>query len=120
MRGRGLVVNRKGIIFIGLILFLSCKNEERVQKLSQNEMVRILSQIYIAEEKVNRLGLPRDSAEFVFDKMKDRVFKEFSTTDSAFKASLDYYWNHPDEMETTYSALVDSLNLKEQSLIIKE
>lgn len=82
--------------------------------LSQAEMVNALTEIYITEEKINRLALTRDSADVVFDFMAGRVFEKIETEDSIFRISYDYYMDHPKEMELIYTALVDSLQLKEQ------
>jgi hypothetical protein len=102
--------------FLGL--FFSCAKPERPEGiLSQPEMVAALTDIYIAEEKVNRLGLVRDSAERVFDSLRARVFKRLSYPDSVFKKSLDYYTDRPKEMEMIYTALVDSLQLREQRVL---
>lgn len=77
-------------------------------------MVSTLTDIYMVEEKVNRLGLVRDSAEKVFDSLRVRVFRNSPYPDSVFKRSLDYYTDRPKEMEMIYTALVDSLQLREQ------
>jgi hypothetical protein len=77
-------------------------------------MVRTLTEIYVVEEKVNRLGLIRDSSEKVFDSLRVRVFRNMPYPDSVFKRSLDYYTDRPKEMEVIYTALVDSLQLREQ------
>ena len=77
-------------------------------------MVRVMEEIYIAEEKVNQLVLARDSANEVFSVMGAKVFENAALTDSVFKKSFDYYMERPQEMELIYTALVDSLQLREQ------
>jgi hypothetical protein len=96
-------------------LLLSCERSARPEGiLSHTEMVRTLTEIYVVEEKVNRLGLIRDSSEKVFDSLRARIFRNMSYPDSVFKRSLDYYTDRPKEMEVIYTALVDSLQLREQ------
>ena len=46
--------------------------------------------------------------------MLPKVFAESGVTDSVFKKSFDYYMERPAEMEQIYTALVDTLQLKEQ------
>jgi hypothetical protein len=99
------------------IILLSCGNDNEAKPvLSHDEMVGALAEIYIAEQKVNRLGIPRDSAEREFARFKTTIFKKVGTSDSVFKRSFDYYMDRPKEMEQIYTALVDSLSLLEQRL----
>ena len=82
--------------------------------LSKQEMVKIMEELYIAEEKVNHLALSRDSASQVFSVLKARVFQNAALSDTLFKKSFDYYMERPKELELIYSALVDTLQLREQ------
>ena len=82
--------------------------------LSKQEMVKIMEELYIAEEKVNHLALSRDSASQVFSVLKARVFQNAALSDTLFKKSFDYYMERPKELEMIYSALVDTLQLREQ------
>lgn len=77
-------------------------------------MVEIMEDLYIAEEKVNYLALSRDSAVAVAALMENKVFEKAAISDSLFRKSFDYYMERPREMELIYTALVDSLQLKEQ------
>src|SRR4051812_3512355 len=105
-------------IFTGILLLLfSCgekKNTIPAGILSKEDMVKTLAEVYIAEEKVNRLALPRDSAEAVFEYLQEKVFNKTGVVDSVFKQSYNYYMDHPADMELIYTALVDSLQIKEQ------
>lgn len=92
----------------------SCGEKKPQGILTQAAMVRIMEDIYIAEEKVNNLALSRDSAKIVFEAMGDKVFANAAVSDSVFKRSFDYYMERPREMELIYTALVDSLQLREQ------
>ena len=78
-----------------------------------------LIEIYLAEQKVSRLGLKIDSAEQVFDSLRARGFKKTGVQDSVFKKSFDYYLERPKEMELIYTALVDSLQLMEQRMTLR-
>lgn len=99
-----------------LMCTFSCKQPDDTKAkgiLSRQEMVSVLTEIYLAEEKVNRLTLPRDSAEVVFRLMEGKVFEMAGVPDSVFTASLNYYMDRPEQLELIYTALVDSLQLKE-------
>jgi hypothetical protein len=106
------------LIFISsavLSLAASCGGKGRPEGiLSKAEMVQMLEEMYLAEEKINRLGIARDSAKEVFQAMRKEVFENTTATDSVFQRSFDYYMEHPKEMELIYTALVDTLQLKEQ------
>lgn len=93
---------------------LSCGEKRPDDVLGKAEMVKIMENIYISEEKVNQLGLARDSSKEVFSAIGKKVFEEAGVRDSVFKKSLDYYMEHPKEMELIYTALVDTLQLREQ------
>ncbi len=82
--------------------------------LSKPEMIKVLSEVYLTEEKINRLGVNRDSAIAAFDFVSSRIFEKTGVADSVFDASFDYYNDRPKEMEQIYTALVDSLQLMEQ------
>lgn len=120
-----LIMTAKGltclIVVTGLLAIVtSCGDGDKEAQpvLSHAEMVKTLTEIYISEQKINRLGLPRDSAEREFERFKKIMFNKLGVSDSVFKRSFDYYMDRPREMEQIYSALVDSLSLKEQRLDI--
>jgi hypothetical protein len=102
--------------FLLLLTLFSCEKRDKKPEdiLSRDEMVRIMAETYIAEEKVSTLGLSQDSAHKVFNALQSRVFDSTRTTDTVFKKSLDYYMEHPKELEMIYSVLVDTLQLREQ------
>lgn len=107
-------------VIIGLVL-IGCSDKQARPKevLSTEQMVEMYSEMYLAEEKVNRLSLPRDSAEKIFKIIEKKVFEKTKIDDSVFRLSINYYMNHPKEMEQIYTAVVDSLNLREQRTTVK-
>jgi hypothetical protein len=119
-------MNAKGVLnqialggfVVVLMLCFACGDNEKEAKtvLTQQQMVKALTEIYLAEQRVNRLGAPRDSAAQEFDRFKQTVFEKLEITDSVFKRSFNYYMDRPKEMERIFSALVDSLSLKEQRI----
>lgn len=107
------------LLIAALACLASCAQKKPEGILSKQEMLHTMGKIYIAEEKVNRLTLKRDSAEDVFVALKRRIFEDAGLTDSIFKRSFDYYMEHPQEMEAIYMALVDTLQLREQRAPIR-
>lgn len=82
-------------------------------------MVEALSEVYITEEKVNKLVLKRDSAQVVFEYFEGRMFEKMGVSDSVFRKSFEYYKSRPDELEQIYAVLVDTLSLREHSAPIR-
>lgn len=96
------------------VVLVSCGDGRPAGILSQQEMVQVLEELYVAEEKVNQLSLSRDSAKQVSRIIHGKIFSDAAVTDSVFRASFDYYMERPRELEKIYTALVDTLQLREQ------
>jgi hypothetical protein len=116
---KGLItfVNRFFSLILGFSILTCCGMPEKKKPeyiLSQEQMVETLGEVYIAEQKVNRLSLNADSAFLVFGSMEKKIFENLSVPDSVFRASVEYYMDHPKEMEAIYAVLIDSLQLREQ------
>ena len=111
-----------GCIFAAFLLTGACSTKEKKPDdlLPKNQMVMIMSEIYLAEQKVNSLGVPRDSLKQIFAVLQDKIFEKAGTTDEIFKRSINYYMDQPKTVEDIYTALIDSLNLHEQRMISNE
>lgn len=109
------------VVVIALLAAAGCsKNAEPAGLLSQEEMVRTMTDMYLVEQKVSTVGVTRDSTILLMRYMTPTVFKDAGTNDSIFRLSFDYYMEHPKLMEEIYNALIDSLNLREQRMISNE
>ncbi len=102
------------ILLVCAALGFSCEEKRPDEILTAAEMVQIMRELYVVEEKVNRLAVARDSAKQVAAFLNGKVFAAAGTTDSTFRRSIDYYMERPKEMERIYTALVDTLQLQEQ------
>jgi hypothetical protein len=101
-------------LLLAVATLAACGDKKPEGILSRHEMVQVMEELYIAEEKINHLALSRDSSKVVFEVIKGKVFEDAAMTDSVFRKSFDYYMEHPAEMELIYTALVDTLQLREQ------
>ena len=109
------------ITFLLLLLLLACETKQKPKGiLSHHDMVKVLREIYIAEDKVNRIGVQVDSSARIFEIMKEKIAAKTGIPDSTFRRSMQYYVNKPKELELIYTALVDSLNLQEQRLSVQQ
>jgi hypothetical protein len=113
--------NVKGItlsVYFSLLIALAicCKPDDKppAEVLTKAQMVALFREIYIAEDKINRLGTQHDSSLVLIEILKDKVLEKYGTSDSIFQSSFNYYIDHPKEMELIYTALVDSLQLEEE------
>lgn len=111
----------QGLLCLILSLFvLACSNEKKpAQLLTEAEMTQAMIEIYLSEEKINRLNLRRDSAEKIFSLAKPIIFQKIGVSDTVFRESFDYYAAKPIVIERIYAVVVDSLNLMEQRLTVK-
>ena len=105
------------MVALTLLLF-GCSNGNKPKGLlGQSEMVRVMTEVYLVEQKVSTVGVSRDSTAQMFRYMSPEIFKKLGTNDSIFRMSFDYYMENPVLMEEIYTALIDSLNLREQQMI---
>ena len=104
------------ILFGMMILVLSaCGNSKKPEGiLTEKQMVNVMTELYIAEEKANRLSIPYDSIKGDISDVFGFGFEKAGVSDTVFRKSLDYYMSEPDKLENIYTILVDSLNLKAQ------
>jgi hypothetical protein len=109
-------ISRFTLIGFALIFLLPACAPDKTPAgvLSEQEMVKILAEIYLAEEKTERAGIPYDSARKIFPKFEAKIYEKMSVSDSVFLKSMEYYKAHPKKLDYIYSALVDSLNLQAQ------
>ena len=105
------------LLWIAGMLLASCQGKKgNADILTPEQMVERLSDLYILEQKTMRLALPNDSSVGAFKRMKAEVFKRSDLTDSVFKKSFQYYVDRPAELEQIYTAVIDTLSLREQRM----
>lgn len=105
------------IILFGMMILVvsACGKSERPEGiLTEKQMVNVMTELYVAEEKASRLSIPYDSTRKLFPMFSAKAFEKAGVSDSVFRKSLDYYMREPEKLENIYTILVDSLNLKAQ------
>ena len=83
-------------------------------------MVSAMTELYLVEQKASTVGVSRDSTGVLLREMSPALFKQLGTNDSIFRMSFEYYMEKPILMEEIFTALIDSLNLREQKMISNE
>jgi hypothetical protein len=107
-------MTRLGLITI-LIAFLSgCKNDRPPGVLSREQYAALLIEVYLTEAKFSQLPITSDSTMRLYLAHEPELLKKFGLNDSTLAVTYEYYTNHPKELEMVYTAVVDTLSLREQ------
>lgn len=109
----------KNIFLISLIgLLFSCHTEPGISDeiMSKEEMISFLIDLHIIEAKITNVKVPPDTVKVFFPQIEDSLYVKHNVTDSIYMRSYQYYLEHVDEMEEIYTAVVDSLSLRERMI----
>ncbi|WAC11043.1 DUF4296 domain-containing protein [Dyadobacter pollutisoli] len=111
------------ILFVfSCLLFSSCIDEEKAPKntLSEEQMAAILTDIHLAESRVNRLQLRSlDSSLMIFNKLKSDIWKKHKVDTLAYRESYSYYMTHPQTMTRIYEKVNKKIEIREKNNNIK-
>ncbi len=106
--------------FIGLLVLLvsACAQEKPLPPgvLTKTQMVEWMIPVYLAEARVQLLGVNRDSAYRLFVPLQDSLIRRHGYQDTTLMKSYQYYLDNSDQLEIIYDMVIDSLNLREQKL----
>jgi hypothetical protein len=92
----------------------SCgEKSSSIEVMTEDEMINFLIDLHLAEANVQDLRLKVDSAEVVFATVERLLYKQHGTTDSMFINSYQYYLERPEQLEIIYTAVIDSLSLRQ-------
>jgi hypothetical protein len=103
--------------FVILLVLTGCiSSSKKIPKgiMSEEQMVAYLIDLQLADAKISTLNLPEDSIMKFYDKLELELFKKHNITDSLYIKSVSYYLYDVKGMEDIYSAVVDSLSLRER------
>lgn len=82
--------------------------------LSREEYAAFLVEVYLTEARLTQLPIGQDSTMRLFLAYEPELLKKFGLADSTVKRTYAYYANHPKELEAVYTAVIDTLSLREQ------
>jgi ADP-glucose pyrophosphorylase len=107
---------RKLIYIFAILTIVSCSEKKERPKgiLAPEKMALILSDIYVAENKVTSVGISTDSAEEVLRHYELKIFDQYGIDDSTYKESFKYYLENTKQLESVYDIVIDTLSLREQ------
>ncbi|GGN14899.1 hypothetical protein GCM10010967_59280 [Dyadobacter beijingensis] len=109
-----------GIAVLALLgmLFSSCSEDEKPPKgtLPEDKMAAILTDIHLAESRVNRLQLKSlDSSLMIFNRLKSGIWKKHQVDTTAYRESYSYYMSHPERMTAIYEKVNKKIEVREKS-----
>lgn len=101
------------IVCFLLILLASCDSTKKPEGLlSEDKMVEVLIDIHVTEGIASSLPVPYDSSQVLYRLLEKDVFINNEVEDSVFHKSLIYYMADPTKINTIYSRVVDSLQIR--------
>lgn len=102
---------------------MHCKNSNDnytpKNRIGNDKMVSLLTEIHLVEGSITPMLLYGDSAtQFILNNY-DFLLSKYKTTQPDFRESMNYYVQHPKEMDKIYEKVVERLS-KMQSEIKQE
>ena len=97
-----------------IIMVFSCSRRDKLPDriMKQQDMISFLVELHTIQAQVQNLRLPTDSSEILFIIMEKDLLSKMKVRDSTFYESYSWYLDHADMMYEIYSAVVDSLSLR--------
>ena len=104
------------IVVFFVIVFFSCKQENKYSgdHLSRDVMQKVMLDINLAEaysinanDSLHRAGTKNVDSLSAFYK---RIFDHYKITEAEFTQSLEWYKNHPEELDSVYAHIIPIAN----------
>lgn len=108
------VIRLSVLVLLGTTALTACRKSKPDTILSESDMVRVLLEMHLADEKISRAYIPYDSISKISPLIRERVLQRVGIADSVYQKSMEYYMSHPEKLDKIYGILVDSLSLREQ------
>lgn len=110
------------LLLLPAFLFFSC-NETNAPHFPPDKMQAILQDIHLAESysTVIRQDSLHRGAERDYDSLAvyyQTIFRHYHTDDKEFEQSLTWYKQHPEELDSIYIRMIDSLTRLENKFQI--
>ncbi len=107
----------KKIFLAGLLLLSTgCVKESKPPEglIPKEIMISFLIDLHIQESKVTISRMNKDSVRAFFPEVEQKLFEKHGIDDSLYLMSFEYYLREIQIMEEIYTAVVDSLSLRER------
>ena len=106
-------------IFLSALFLSGCGGKDSGEAppeglIAKETFAAILEDVYLAEAKVAAMAIPYDSSRKIFALAEKDIIARHGVSDSMYRISMEYYFEHPDEMSFIFEAAVDSLSVRER------
>lgn len=103
-------------IAISLLMTACLSRRDKIPEgiMTQDQMVAFLIDLQLTEAKISTLRLPEDTVKKFYEKIEQELYRKHGIRDSVFMKSMNYYIYDIKGIEEIYSAVVDSLSLRER------
>ncbi|OUJ74145.1 hypothetical protein BXP70_10420 [Hymenobacter crusticola] len=102
------------------LAFTQCQRPDEPMRpqllLPKDKMTSLLTNLHLAEARVEASRLAPDSARAMFNQLRRDLFWRYETTDSAFYQSYRYYAVHDKDLDKIYGDVIDSLSMREMKM----
>ena len=111
-------MNLKFLIILSFLLACSSPQESMPEEiLSQKEFASILKKVHLAEggfelQKTNG----KDHAQNVLSNSYQTIFSSHNIDETIFQKTLEYYANHPSELEEIYADVIKGITEERSTL----
>lgn len=106
---------RTGFVVGIFLLLVSCGKEKSSGLfgrgvISMRKMAQIVADIHLVEAGVRATYPDRIEGDTKLQLYYQEIFEKYGITKSSFERSLEYYQNHPEELNKMYEEVVNLLN----------
>jgi hypothetical protein len=105
-------------IFLLSWILVGCSKSNEVPEdiVAKDKLVPLMLDIYLAEVKLSNLKIVRDTAVSIFETYEGYLFEKHNIDREQYMKSMTYYYDHTEELELIYEALLDTLTVRETKL----
>ncbi len=105
-------------IFLASLIFWGCGKDNDIPEdiAPKEQLVPLMLDIYLAEVKLSNLKIVRDTAVSIFETYEGYLFEKHNIEKEKYMNSMSYYYDHTEQLELIYEALLDSLSVRETKL----
>ncbi|HNP19917.1 MAG TPA: DUF4296 domain-containing protein [Fulvivirga sp.] len=106
------------ILLFACLMIVGCTRTKEIPNdiMKPNEMVPVLLDIYLAESQITELRLNRDTTASIFQTYEGLIYDSLNVDREKYKKSLTYYYDHTDQLEIIYEAILDTLTKRDSRL----
>jgi hypothetical protein len=78
-------------------------------------MILIFADMHLADAAIQSLKINNDSSKHLYQIYYSQIFNRYKINNALFKNSLQYYTQHPDEMDAMYMKVIEELGAKQNN-----